>query len=74
MQASDSSDVIAIAVWRRSGDLRHVLGLRTTEYLVGEDQWAPWFAADQTLAYVSRMLSKTLSFGKYKVYHNEAAT
>ncbi len=51
----------------RSGDLRHVLALQTTEYLTAENQWAPWFAADQTLAYVSRMLSKTASFAKYKV-------
>lgn len=53
-------------LYLRSGDLNAVIGLRTTSYLANEDEWAPWFAADQTLAYVSLMLSKTLAFGKYK--------
>ena len=51
----------------RSGDIRHVIGLQITEYMTKENQWSPWYAADQTLAYVNLMLSQTVSFGKYKV-------
>ena len=56
-----------ITIVYRNGDLRQVVALQTTEYLTEEDQWAPWYATDQTLAYVNLMLSTTFSFGKYKV-------
>lgn len=55
-------------VCNRCGELHHVVGLQTTEYLFREDQWAPWYAMDQSFSYVNLMLSETVSFGKYKVH------
>lgn len=55
-------------IFGKAGELRQVIGLQATEYLTKEDQWSPWYAADQTLAYVNLMLSQTVAFGKYKEY------
>jgi hypothetical protein len=52
----------------KAREIRHAIALQLTEYLASEDEWSPWYAADQTLAYVNLMLSETTAFGKYKQY------